>query len=296
MSTIENQIMVDHEWNSEFKYINPRLQCQIPVSCKEMRSEYTVFQYSPVLYLIYIYDTNDYIVVPLLDQSSTLLHVHIIEHLFLDIDLDECSEVVNGIQFVCIFNNRILEISVETSFFQHLGDQKVGFSLKGFTEFSFNTTHTELLSFTINQNERTENLICCSVLGQQVELFQLNLLGNDGCRFNVIKETVFIFPPTIKVMKIYCNSNFFLLHSKLQSTQFQIYIYVGKSNERDDEACPIFILKKCERCILATSDQLDRFQIIGFQIVGTMYIPSHDHEKKSEIQTMMKELLKLNEY
>lgn len=70
--------------------------------------------------------------------------------------------------------------------------------------------------------------------------------------FNIVNQTFFILPPTIKVIKvieIYCDRNFFALRSKLrsQSTEFQIYIYDGESNELDDEASPTFILRHFDK-------------------------------------------------
>ena len=309
MNTSTQTIYVDHSWNSEYnKQINPQLQGQIPVSCKEMKGAYTVFQISQELYLIHIHDTDDNVVVPRPDQSSILLHVHIIERqcLCLNSESDEYGEVVDGIRFLCIFNDMIVEISLETSFFQHLGNQEVGFSLKGFTEFPFSTTYTELLSFAINECDRTESLKVCSILGQQASLFQLNFLGNadeEGCIFNVIKETFFVLPPTISVIEIYCNSNFFVLRSKLRTTQsqFQICIYDGESNVLDDEASPTFILSHFDkRCILVKKHQLCKFQCRGFQIIATMYLVfpcDEDEEILKKIQReLLLEFLKLNMY
>jgi hypothetical protein len=139
-------------------------------------------------------------------------------------------------------------------------------------------------------------------LGAQVELFQLDFIVNDDGRlFNEIIKAVFILPPTIGVIKISCDSNFFALRLKIKSTQFQfqIYIYDGKSNELDDEADPTFILSHFEKKnILAKSDQLERFQLIGFQTIATMYIVPHDEYEKTleTISNMTAELLELNEY
>lgn len=59
-----------------------------------------------------------------------------------------------------------------------------------------------------------------------------------------------------------------------------------------------FSLNKCERCILATSDQLDQFKIIGFQIVATIYVsPFKDDDDFPEIQEFIKVMLEeLNMY
>ena len=303
MST--KDIMVYHEWdNSRFNKTDLQHEKQIPVSCKEMIGAYTAVKNSSDCYQIHIHDTDDHVVVSQHDQSSILLHIHIIERRCLcrNSHLSEYGEVVDGIKLLCIFTDNILEISLERSFFDHLGAEKVGFSLEGFrTDFSFHTTYTELLSFTINEHDRNESLRACSVLGAQVELFQLDFIDDDGRLFNEIKKAVFIIPPTIRVIEIYCDSNFFALRSKLrsQSTEFQIYIYDGESNELDDEASPTFILRHFDKgCILVNKDKHDKFLLSGFQTIATMYIVPHDEDEETlkTISNMTAELLKLNEY
>jgi hypothetical protein len=272
-----------------------------------MIGAYTAVKNPPnCCYQFRIHDTDDVVVVPQHHQSSILLHIHIIERRCLcrNSHLSEYGEVVDGIKLLCIFTDHILEISLETSFFDHLGDKKVGFSLEGFrTDFSFHTTHTELLSFTINEHDRNESLRACSVLGAQVELFQLDFIDDDGRLFNEIKKAVFIIPPTIRVIEIYCDSNFFALRLrlKIKSTQFQfqIYIYDAKSNVLDDEAYPIFILSHFEKgSILVNKHKLDEFLRSGFQTIATMYIVPHDEDEETleTISNMTAELLKLNEY
>jgi hypothetical protein len=299
MST--DKISVYHEWDNMFKTTDLRHEVQIPVSCKEMIGAYTAVKNSSDCYQIRIHDTDDVVVPKHHPSRSILLHIHIIERRCLSWNshLNEYGEVVDGIKLLCIFTDHILEISLEMCFFEHLGNEKVGFSLEGFrTDFSFHTTHTELLSFT--EYDSNESLRCCSVLGAQVELFQLDFIFNDdGSLFNEIKKAFFIIPPTIGVIEIYCDSNFFALHLKIKSTklQFKIYIYDGKSNVLDDGPDSIFLLKDCERCILTTSNQLKRFQMIGFEIVATMYVcPFEYHDDLPEIQPFIKDLLKLNKY
>jgi hypothetical protein len=313
-------ISVDHKWNSKFKrdflgrnIINLQIEREIPVSCKEMRGAYTVFKFSPELYIIHIHYTDDYVVVRQPDQPSILLHVHIIERLCLclDNDFDEDDWVV-GIRLLCIFNDQIVEILVENRCFEYLGDQKVGFSLERVrTQFLFRTTHNELLLFVMDEHARTERLRAVSVLGQQVELFNVDFLVNadaeDGeCFFNIVNQTFFILPQTIKVIEIDCFDNFFYLRSKLrkQSTEFQIYIYDGESNELDDEASPTFILRHFdERYILVKKDQLCKFQDLRFGIIATMYLVFQCDEDEEILKIQRKlllelllELLKLNRH
>lgn len=78
-----------------------------------------------------------------------------------------------------------------------------------------------------------------------------------------------------------------------KSTNIYLYIYDGKNDEAHDD--PFFILTECDRCILATSNQLDRFQGIGFQIVATIYVCPYLDETP-EIQKFIKKLRKSNKY
>ena len=60
----------------------------------------------------------------------------------------------------------------------------------------------------------------------------------------------------------------------------------------------IFLLNECEKCILATSDQLSRFQQMGFESVATISVcPFKDHDDFPEIQEFIKVMLEeLNKY
>lgn len=78
-----------------------------------------------------------------------------------------------------------------------------------------------------------------------------------------------------------------------KSTNIYLYIYDGKNDEAHDD--PFFILTECDRCILATSNQLDRFQGIGFQIVATIYVCPYSDETP-EIQKFIRELQESNKY
>jgi hypothetical protein len=126
MST-KKDIMVYHEWDdSRFNKTDLQHEKQIPVSCKEMIGAYTAVKNSSDCYQIRIHDTDDDVVVPQHHQSSILLHIHIIERRCLcrNSHLSEYGEVVDGIKLLCIFTNRILEISLETSFLTIWGMKK----------------------------------------------------------------------------------------------------------------------------------------------------------------------------
>jgi len=146
-------------------------------------------------------------------------------------------------------------------------------------------------------------LRACLVLDEgcwkKVELFEICLFRDDECLFSKMREKFFRLPPNITKIEIDVDSNSVTLYLKEKSIEFPIYIYYGKTDALDDYyASPIFLLNECDRCILATSDQLDRFQDIGFQIVATIYVsPFKDDDDFPEIQEFIKVMLEeLNKY
>jgi hypothetical protein len=75
-------------------------------------------------------------------------------------------------------------------------------------------------------------------------------------------------------------------------TYIYLYIYDGKNDEEPNDT--FFILTECYRCILATSNQLNRFERMEFQIVATIHFP--DLDETPENQEIIKELRELNNY
>ena len=176
------------------------------------------------------------------------------------------------------------------------------------TDFSFRISQTESSSFRIIEDERNEHLKACLLSDEhcwkKVELFEICLLNNDDeCLFTKWKEIFFRLPPNITKIEIDSDGDgdgsSVSLSLTGKSTEFMIYIDDGKSDALDNSyASPIFLLNECERCILATSDQLDRFQTIGFQIKATIYVsPFKDDDDFPEIQEFIKVMLEeLNKY
>jgi hypothetical protein len=133
----------------------------------------------------------------------------------------------------------------------------------------------------------------------KVELFKICLLNNDDERlFTKWREIFFRLPPNITEIEINHDTNYVRLSLTEKSNKFLIYIYDGKSDALDDYYPPIFHLNECKRCILAKSDQFDRFQMIGFEIVATIYVsPFEDDDDFPEIQKFIEVMLKeLNKY
>lgn len=317
MSTSEQKqqeqtiIYVEHEYDTEYELntsdqspIDLQDQPKLPVSCKEWNETYTAYDISEKFVVIEI-DSTDTLVKIEYPWRSKPLHVHIIEHLcpVCDYHGNEFDEVSGHTIFV-IFTDHILRIHLENRIFIHLEDRKIGSSFEECkTDFSFRISPIEASSFRIVEDERNERLKACLILDEtcwkKVELFEICLLNNDDeCLFTKWKEIFFRLPPNITKIEIDCDGSLVSLSLTGKSTEFVIYIYYGKSDALDDYyASPIFLLNECERCILATSDQLDRFQRIGFEIVATIYVcPFEDDEDLPEIREFIKALLELNKY
>lgn len=318
MSTSEQEqqpqtiICVEHEYDTEYELntsgqspIDLQNQPKLPVSCKEWNETYNVFHISKKFVVIEITATNTLVKIEYPWRSNPL-HVHIIEHLcpVYDNHGNEFDEVSGHTIFV-IFTDHILRIRLENRIFIHLEDRKLGSSFEECkTDFSFSISQTESSSFTIIEDERNERLKACLILDEtcwkKVELFEICLLNNDDeCLFTKWKEIFFRLPPNITKIEIDCDGSLVSLSLTGKSTEFVIYIDDGKSDALDDYyAIPIFLLNKCERCILATSHQLDRFQTIGFQIEATIYVsPFKDDDDFPEIQKFIEIMLEeLNKY
>ena len=310
-----NIICVEHECDTEYELntsdqspIDLQNQPELPVSCSRWNETYTAFYISKRFVVIEITSTDTLVKIEH-PWRSRPLHVHIIEHLcpVCDVYGNEFEEVSGHTIFV-IFTDHILRIHLENRIFIHLEDRKLGSSFEECkTDFSFRISEPESSSFRIIEDERNERLRACLVLDEtcwkKVELFEICLFRDDECLFTKSRENFFRLPPNITGIKINLEDDYVVLtmtlNSEGNSLELPIYIYNGKTDALDDYyASPIFLLNECERCILATSDQLDRFQMIGFQIVGTVYVcPFEDNDDFPEIKEFIKVMLEeLNKY
>jgi hypothetical protein len=293
----ELYILSEYELNTSYQPpIDLQDQPQLPVSCSRWNETYTAYYISKRFVVIEITATNTLVKIEHPWRSKPL-HVHIIEHLcpVCDIYGNEFDEVSGHTIFV-IFTDHILRI--------HLEDRKLGSLFEECkTDFSFRISETESSSFRIIEDDKHERLRACLVLDEtswkKVELFEINLFRDDECLFTKSRENFFRLPPNITGIEINLEDDYIILSLTGKSTKFPIYIYDGKTDALDDYyASPIFLLNEFERCILATSDQLDRFQMIGFQIVGTVYVcPFEDDDDFPEIKEFIKVMLEeLNKY
>jgi len=305
MSTSEeeqNIIYIEHEYDNEYRFnknnqspIDLQDQPELPVSCKKLDRTYNAVQISKRFVVIKINNKNTLVKIEHPHRSKPL-HVHIIEYLhsLRDNDGNYFDDVCGIVAFV-IFTDHILRIRLTNTY-----DSSSFEECK--TDFSFRISETES-SFKIIEDDRDERLRVCLVSDEgcwkKVELFEICLLNNDDeCLFTRWKKIFFRLPPNITGIEIDWENDYVVLTMTGKSTEFQIYIFDGKSGLLDDDTDSIFLLNKCERCILATSDQLDRFQDIGFQIVATIYVsPFKDDDDFPEIQEFIKVMLEeLNKY
>lgn len=312
MSKSEKRIIyVEHEYDAQYEEstnqspIDLENQPELPVSCKDWNETYTAYHISEKFVVIEI-DSTDTLVKIEYPWRSKPLHVHIIEHLcpVCDHHGNEFDEVSGHTIFV-IFTDHILRIHLENRIFIHLEDRKLGSLFKECkTDFSFRISETESSSFRIIEDDEHECLRACSVLDEtcwkKVELFEICLFRDDERLFGKMKENFFRLPPNITGIEINWENDYVVLtmtlNSEGNSLELPIYIYDGKTDKTDDTDS-IFLLNECDRCILAKSDQLNRFQRIHFNIVATMYVcPFEDDEDLPEIREFIKALLKLNKY
>jgi hypothetical protein len=307
MSTSEQQpqniICVEHEYDDQYdKSTNQspiylQNQPELPLSCRSRWNyTYTAYYISESFVVIEITATNTLVKIEH-PRRSKPLHVHIIEHLcpVYDIYGNEFDEVSGHTIFV-IFNNHILRIRLEN---------EISGSLSSFkeckTDFSFNISEPESSSFRIIEDDENERLRACLVSDEfcwkKVELFEICLFRDDECLFTKSRENFFRLSPNITGIEISLEDGYVILtmtlNSKCNSLEFPIYIDFRVNDGSDS----IFLLNNLERCILATSDQLHRFQQIGFESVATISVCQwEDHDEFPEIQAFIEELLKLNEY
>ena len=97
----------------------------------------------------------------------------------------------------------------------------------------------------------------------------------------------------------YWYGNCISINGKLDGMEnpLQINIYYDGETDVFGDLEPFYLLKDDDRCILATSDQLFRFQRNRFEIVGIIYIRPYDEdEDRPEVPDFKQIFLKLNEY
>ena len=304
---LEPECDTEYEESTNQSPIDLQNKPQLPVSQKTYVETYTAYYISERFVVIEITATNTLVKIEHHWRSKPL-HVHIIEHLIHVCD-DWCDDdlEVSGHTIFIIFTDHILRIHLKNRIFIHLGDRKLGSSFEECkTDFSFRISEPESSSFTIIEDERNERLRACLVLDEtswkKVELVEINLFRHDECIFTKRTEFFFRLPPNTKIEIAICNfsASYVELHSimefKEKSTKCLIEIPNHDSLDVSDHVNPpIIVLTDSERCILATIEQLERFQSFGFQIVAKIY-GLEDDDDFPEIKSYVKDLLELNNY
>jgi hypothetical protein len=238
-------------------------------------------------------------------RDSTPLHIHIIEHFSFERDCNDNEfDLLFGNTVYIIFNNYILRLLLEHN---RIRDCQIDNS-NPIISMSHGTIVKSLIE-TPEHDETEEQSVfiqCFKVLlvldigGGSKVFYSSNLYLTDHPEsFSRTNINFSIKLPEKNLtnfdISIECNTIVILGFTLLfdgKSTYVYLYIYDEKNEEAHDD--PIFILTECDRCILATSDQLRRFQ--RFKIVATMYVCPFDLEEKPVIELFNEELLGLNKY
>lgn len=236
--------------------------------------------------LIKIDTQNTHVVIMNYHPSSTPLHVHTIAH-------------QNDYTFFVVFDDHILRIRLENSEFVECKTELFTISselLQSIRQKSFSTIHGE------------QNLRACFVVDKgnfyQFESYNL-LFENVGDRiFDKDNGFSFRLPANIANIQINGECLEWMIKSKGKRTKFSISRFDGKD---DSNGVPLYlfaqngyyedprtrkIVKSCEGFHISTSDKIEEFEGLGFEIVATIYVHLLDENTGHLIQ----KLLVLNRY
>ena len=237
--------------------------------------------------LIKIKHTNTDVVVENYHPLSTLLHVHTIAH-------------QNDYTFFLVFDDHILRIRLENSEFVECKTNTFSISsefLQSIRQKSFSTIHGG------------QNLRACFVVDKgnfnQFESYNL-LFENVGDRiFDKDNGFSFRLPANIANIQINGERLEWMIKSKGKRTKFSISLFDGKDDSCNGVPLYIFaqngyyedprtrmIVKSCEGFHISTSDKIEEFEGLGFEIVATIYVHLLDKNTGHLIQ----KLLVLNHY
>lgn len=246
------------------------------------------FDCNTILIKIDSQSQNSHVVIENYYPLSTPLHVHTITHQ---------NDEVSGYTVFVIFNDHILRIRLENSEF-------VECATNSFTISSVFLESIKQKSFSaINDGQ---NLRACFVVDKdsfyQFESYNLGL-ENVGDRI-FHKDNGFSFRIPANIANIQINGERLEWMIKGKRTKFSISLFDGKV---DSNGVPLYlfaqngyyedprtqkIVKSCEGFHISTSDEIDEFERLGFEIVATIYVHLLDKNTGHLIQ----KLLVLNRY
>lgn len=236
--------------------------------------------------VIGIKPTNTDVVIMNYHPLSTPLHVHTITH-------------QNNYTVFVIFDDHILRIRLENSEFVECATNSFTISsefLKSIRQKSFSTIHG-------GQNLRAWFVVDKGNFNQ-FESYNL-LFENVGDRiFDKDNGFSFRLPANIANIQINGERLEWMIKSKGKRTKFSISLFDGKV---DSNGVPLYIfaqngyyedprtrkiVKSCEGFHISTSDKIEEFEGLGFEIVATIYV----HLINEHTGHLIQKLLVLNRY
>jgi len=236
-------------------------------------------------------------------SDNTPLHVNMIfnENVVYDDKDDKDDKLytrIDSYTLFIIFQNRIVKINLENigsgwRFKNRITDKSFMISSNLFQE--SNNSFFKKISENCVISCLVQNQTCCI---KEIVLVQ----DDDEHLFYTGVQFSFELPSNFTVINYneqHWYGNCIGIDGKLDGMEnpSQFYIYYDGKTDKHDDLQPIYLLKEGDRCILAKSHQLDRFQRIGFEIVATIYIRPYDEdEDRPEIPDFIRDLLELNDY
>lgn len=236
--------------------------------------------------LIKIDSQNTHVVIENYYPLSTPVHVHTIAH-------------QNDYTIFVIFDDHILRIRLENSEF-------VECSTSSFTISSELLQSIRQKSFSaINDGQ---NLRACFVVDKdsfyQFESYNIGLENVGDRIFDKDNGFSFRIPANIANIQINGVRLEWMIKSKGKRTKFSISLFDGKD---DSNGVPLYlfaqngyyedprtqkIVKSCEGFHISKSDEIEEFEVLGFEIVATIYV----HLLDKNTGHLIEKLLNLNRY
>ena len=248
------------------------------------------FDCNTILIKIDSLSQNTHVVIENYYPLSTPLHVHVVAHQ---------NGEVSGYTVFVIFDDHILRIRLENSEF-------VECATNSFTISSVFLESIKQKSFSaINDGQ---NLRACFVVDKdsfyQFESYNLGLENVGDCIFH--KDNGFSFRIPANIANIQINGELleWMIKSKGKLTKFSISLFDGKDDSKGvrlylfaqtghyEDPRTRKIVKSCDGFHISTSDEIDEFKGLGFEIVATIYVHLLDKNTGHLIQ----KLLNLNRY
>ncbi len=251
------------------------------------------FDCNTILIKIDSLSQNTHVVIENYYPLSTPLHVHTITHQ---------NGEVSGYTVFVIFDDHILRIRLENSEFVECATNSFTISsvfLESIKQKSFSAIDDGILRgcFVVDKDSF-----------YQFESYNLGLENVGDCIFHKDNGFSFRIPANIANIQINGERLEWMIKSKGKRTKFSISLFDGKVDSLDDSKgvrLYLFaqtghyedprtrkIVKSCEGFHISTSDEIDEFKELGFEIVATIYV----HLLDKNTGHLIEKLLNLNRY